>query len=161
MIRIVKALLVLSIGLQALFYALGNIANIEAAHQALAYVLSGADQAVYPETLFFYVTSPALHWAALVIVLILEFAVAFFGLKGGWDLFRARRAPAEAFHAAKSAGVMAAALALLTWLGIFMVWGGAFFQMWQTEVGTGSLEGAFMYAAISALVMLFVCLTDD
>ena len=32
---------------------------------------------------------------------------------------------------------LAAAIALLTWLGLFMTFGGAFFQMWQTEIGNG------------------------
>lgn len=161
MIRIVKALLVLSIGLQALFYALQNVANLAVAHQTLGYVLSGTDHAVYTETLFFTSANPGLHWAALIIVLILEFSVGFFGIKGGWDLFRARSASAEAFQAAKWAGIMAAGLALLTWFGVFMTWGGAFFQMWQTQIGTGSLEGAFMIAIASAIVILFVCHTPD
>lgn len=161
MIRIVKALLVLSIGLHALFYVLQNLANLEAAHGAMAYVMSNADHAVYQNTLFFYVTNPALQWVALSIVFALEFAVGILGIKGGWDLFRARNAPAAEFRAAKRAGIMAAGLALFVWFGVFMTWGGAFFQMWQTQVGTGSLEGAFMYAVISVVVILFVCHTDD
>lgn len=28
--------------------------------------------------------------------------------------------------------------------------------LWQTQVGTGSFEGAFVYGATSALVLLFV-----
>lgn len=161
MIRILKSLLVLSIGLHALFYVLQNLANLDAAVGALAYVFSDADQTNYPNTLFFYLTDPVFAWIAAFAVFALEFAVAFFGIKGGWDLFRARNRPAEAFHEAKRAGVVAAGLALLTWFGIFMVWGGAFFQMWQTQAGLASLEGAFMFASISALVMLFVLHTPD
>ncbi len=161
MFRILKSLLVLFIGLHALFYALQNIANLSAAQAALGYVISGADQVAYPHTLFFKSASSGLHWAALILVLIGEFAVAFFGIKGGWDLFAARNGTAEQFHAAKSAGLWAAGLGLLTWFGLFMVFGGAFFQMWQNEIGDGSLRGAFYFAAISAITMLFVYLTDD
>jgi predicted small integral membrane protein len=161
MIRIIKALLVLSIGLHALFYVLQNLANLDAAVGAIGYVFSMGDHQVYPDTLFFRVTNPALHWAAAIIVFALEFAVGYFGLKGGWDLFRARSAPALEFDKAKRAGVIAAGLALLTWFGIFMTWGGAFFQMWQTEIGTGSLEGAFMYSMASVIVLLFVVHTPD
>ncbi|WP_394726959.1 DUF2165 family protein [Altererythrobacter sp. GH1-8] len=161
MIRLLKSALVLFIGLHALFYALQNIANIDAALGALAYVVSGADHEVYPATLFFKSNNPAFAWAALTLVLIGEFSVAFFGIKGGWDLFKARDASAEEFHAAKRSGVIAAGLALLVWFGFFMSFGAAFFQMWQTQVGTGSMEGAFMYAMASAITMLFVCLTDD
>lgn len=161
MFRILKSVLVLFIGLHALIYALQNIANINEAHGALVYVLSGAGHEVYPHTLFFYSDSATVAWIALALVLAGEFAVAFFGVKGGWDLFAARNAAAEQFRAAKSAGLWAAGLALLTWFGLFMTIGSAFFQMWQTEVGDGSLRGAFYFAAASAITMLFVYLTDD
>lgn len=161
MIRLLKSVLVLFIGLHALFYALQNIANLEAAHGALVYVLSGTDHEVYAATLFFKLHNPAFAWAALALVLIGEFAVAFFGIRGGWDLFRAREGSSEEFHNAKRNGIIAASIALLVWFGFFMSFGAAFFQMWQTQVGTGSMEGAFMYAVASAVTMLFVSLTDD
>ncbi len=161
MFRMLKALLVLFIGLHALIYALQNIANLNEAHAALGYVLSGADHEVYPGTLFFNVNSPAAHWAALALVIVGELAIGYFGIKGAWDMFAARDGTAEQFHTAKSAGLWAAGLALLIWFGIFMTFGAAFFQMWQTEVGSGSMEGAFMYSMASAITMLFVYLTDD
>lgn len=161
MFRVLKSLLVLLIGLHALFYALQNIANISEAHAALGYVISGVDQTAYPHTMFFKSSSSFLHWVALAAVLTGEFAVAFFGIKGGWDLFAARNRSAEEFHAAKRAGAWAAGLAILTWFGLFMTFGGAFFQMWQNEVGDGSLRGAFNFATASVLTILFVYLTDD
>ena len=50
---------------------------------------------------------------------------------------------------------------MLVWFGMFIIFGAAFFQMWQTEVGAGSMEGAFIYSMASAIVMLFAYLTDD
>lgn len=161
MFRILKSLLVLAIGLHALFYALQNIANIAEAHGALAYVVSGADHQAYPNTLFFHSSNTAFSWAAIVAVLVGEFSVAVFGLKGAWDLYSARNGTAEQFHAAKKAGLWAAGLALLTWFGLFMTFGAAFFQMWQTDLGSGSMRGAFMYSMASAITMLFVYLTED
>ena len=161
MFRILKAVLVLFIGLHALIYGLQNLANLTEAHAALGYVVSGADHKAYPNTMFFHSASSAIHWFALILVLAGEFAVAFFGIKGGWNLFAARKAPAKVFHAAKAAGLWAAGLALLTWFGLFMTFGGAFYQMWQTEIGAASLADAFHFATISAVTMLFVYLTED
>jgi hypothetical protein len=62
MLRTLKALLVLFIGLHALIYALQNIANLNEAHAALGYVFSGAEHEAYPHTLFFDVTNPAVQW---------------------------------------------------------------------------------------------------
>jgi predicted small integral membrane protein len=161
MLRLIKSLLVLFIGLHALFYALQNFANLAAAHGAMVYVMSGADHEVYPATMFFKVADSTFAWIALTLVLAGELGVAFFGLKGGWDLFQSRNASAEDFHTAKRAGVIAAGLALVVWFGLFMTVGAAFFQMWQTQAGTASMEGAFMYAMASAVTMIFVSLTDD
>lgn len=161
MFRILKSLLVLTIGVHALVYALQNVANIAAAQGAIAYVMSGADNEAYPHTMFFKTASPALAWLALACILAGEFFVAFFGIKGGWDLFSARNGTAEQFNAAKSGGLWAAGLALLTWFGLFGVFGGAFFQMWQTEAGDSSLRGAFFFALASAITMMFVSLTPD
>ena len=161
MVRFLKTLLVLFIGLHALIYALQNLANLEQAHAALGYVLSNEGHRVYPSSLFFAVTSPILHWCALWLVILGEFAVGYFGIRGAWDMFAARNDTSEQFHVAKSNGVVAAALALLVWFGFFMTFGAAFFQMWQTELGAGSMEGAFMYSMASAITMMFVYVTQD
>jgi len=52
-------------------------------------------------------------------------------------------------------------MALLTWFSLFVTIGGAFFEMWQTPMGSGSQDHAFDFAAISAITILFVYLTDD
>jgi predicted small integral membrane protein len=44
----------------------------------------------------------------------------------------------------------------LIWFGIFSAIGGAYFQMWQTELGTGALQGAFWYSMQNGLIMLVV-----
>jgi predicted small integral membrane protein len=161
MLRILKVLLVLFIGLHALIYALQNVANLEAAHTALGYVLSNADHEVYSNTMFFAVANPMVHWVALWLVIVGELAVGALGIKGAWNMFTARNDTVEQFHAAKRNGVLAAGVALLVWFGFFMTFGAAFFQMWQTEIGAGSMEGAFMYSMASAITMMFVYLTGD
>jgi predicted small integral membrane protein len=161
MLRIIKVLLVLFIGLHGLIYALQNLANLEQAHAALGYVLSNEGHEVYPNSMFFAVTNPMLHWGALWLVILGEFAIGYFGLKGAWDMFAARGDTAERFHAAKANGVIAAALALFVWFGFFMTFGAAFFQMWQTPLGGGSMEGSFMYSMASAITMMFVYVTQD
>lgn len=50
-IRILKVILVICVGLQALFYALQNIVNLEAAHAVMSVVLSMADHEYYPNPL--------------------------------------------------------------------------------------------------------------
>lgn len=161
MLRWIKIALVALVGLHALFYAAHNIANFDMMQYSLHYVMTGTDHAAYPETAFFKTGNGILIFIATAAILIGEFLIAYFGLKGAWDLFKVRKGDVAAFHLAKRNAVIAGAMALLVWFGLFMTFGAAFFQMWQTQLGGGSLQGSFYYAAMSALVILFVVKTED
>ena len=80
--------------------------------------------------------------------------------KGTLDLWKARKASAEDFSNAKSFAIPGCGLAVIIWYGIFSAIGGAYFQMWQTEVGKGVWEGAFMYSMQSGLILLIINATD-
>jgi predicted small integral membrane protein len=82
--------------------------------------------------------------------------VGALSLKGAWDLWRTRHEDASAFNSAKTFAILGAGMAMVVWFGGFVVMGGALFQMWQTQIGTGSFNGAFIYASTSALVLLFL-----
>lgn len=155
-IRILKIVLVVCVGAQALFYAIQNVANLDAAYAAVAYVMSMADHAVYPQHFAPPVSWPPLVWAALAAVIFGESLAALLCGYGALSMWRARRAAAGVFRPASQMAVLGCGVAVVVWLGLFMAVGGAWFQMWQTEGGGNSLEGAFMYAVSSALVLLFV-----
>lgn len=153
-LRVIKIGLVLSVGLQALFYGLQNIANYGAAKGFMAYVLSMSGHEAYANTFFFPLTSPALVTGLLWIVIAGELGAGLLGLYGALRMTLSLGADADRFERAKSAGILSAGLATLVWFGLFMGFAGAFFQMWQTEAGLGALEGAFMYAAISGIALI-------
>ena len=155
-IRLLKIVLVVFVGLQGWFYVAGNLANWEAGHAAVGYVLSMQGHEVYGTHIVPPVTHPALVTLAFLAIIAGEFLVGALSLAGAWQLWRARRADAAAFNEAKRFAILGAGMAVVVWFGGFIVIGGALFQMWETEVGSGSFEGAFIYAASSALVLLFV-----
>jgi predicted small integral membrane protein len=155
-IRLLKIGLVICIGLQALLYALQNVVNLDAAYGAVAYVFSMADHVVYPDHVGPPVTWAPLVWVSLAMIIVGETLVGALCFRGAWDLWRARRSDPASFAQARHYAVLGCGLALVVWIGLFMALGGAYFQMWQTEGGGNSLEGAFMYAVSSAVVLLFV-----
>lgn len=159
-IRILKVILVICVGLQALFYALQNIVNLEAAHAVMSVVLSMADHEYYPNHFGPPVTG-LLVWVALWIVILGELSAGILCLKGSFDMFRRRRDTPAVFAHSKQWAVVGCGVAVAVWLGLFMAFGGAYFQMWQTDLGIASLEGAFMYVVSSGLVMLFVNMPDE
>ena len=159
-IRLLKVVLVVCVGLQALFYALQNIVNLEAAHAVMSAVLSMANHEYYPNHFGPPVTG-VLVWVALWIVILVELLAAVLCLKGSFDMFRRRSDTPAVFAHSKQWAVLGCGVAVAVWLGLFMAVGGAYFQMWQTELGINSLEGAFMYAVSSGIVLLFVNMPDE
>lgn len=155
-----KIILVVLVGLQGLFYALENLFNLDAAHGAVAAVMSMAGQTVYPHHYAPAITSPAITWLALAVIIAGELLVAALCLRGAWGMTAALRASAEQFQRAKQSAILGCGMALIVWFGFFMVFGSAFFQMWQTELGSNSAVGAFQYAMSSGLVMIFVAMHD-
>jgi len=160
-IRLLKIVLVVCVGAQALFYAIQNVANLDAAYGAVAYVLSMGDHAVYPRHFAPAVTWSPLVWAALGVVIAGETLAGALCGYGAMSMWRARRATVESFRTASEPAILGCGVGVVVWLGLFMAIGGAWFQMWQTDGGRHSLEGAFMYAVSSAVVMLFVNQTES
>jgi predicted small integral membrane protein len=155
-IRILKIVLVLFVGLQGWFYVAGNIANWDAGLGAVAYVLGMEGHEIYGTHIFPPITNTTLVTVAFLIIISGEFLVGALSLTGAWHLWQARNGNAASFNSAKTFAILGAGMALVVWFGGFVVIGGALFQMWQTQVGTGSFNGAFIYAATSAFVLLFV-----
>ena len=160
-VRYLKIVFVALISLLCLFFAGQNIANLEACYQAFAYAMGMADHQVYPDTFFPPVQNSALIWLVLVLVITLEFAAGLLAAKGAWDLWVVRKAPAVTFNAAKTFALLGCGTGIVVWLGLFLGFGGALFQMWQTSAGALSLEGAFQYFGACAFVFLIINTADE
>jgi predicted small integral membrane protein len=160
-IRYLKITLVVIISLLCLVYASQNVANLEAAYQAFAYVTGMADHTVYPSTFGTAIHNPVLVWATLAIVILCEYAAGLLAAKGAWDLWAVRKTPAAQFNAAKTFALLGCGMGIVVWLGFFGVTAGAYFQMWQTEIGQGSLQNAFQFFGSCAIVFLIVNMADD
>lgn len=160
-LRHLKVALVVIVALEALIYAAQNVANLGAAYDTIAYVLAMADNVVYSSSIVPAMTNPALVWVALLVILTFEFGTGLVAAKGALDLWAARSAPAADFNAAKTTALLGCGLAVVTWFGLFIVIGGGAFQMWQTDIGRGSMEGAMQFAGLSGLAFLIVNAADQ
>lgn len=155
-IRYLKIILVFFVGLQALLYVTGNIANWDSAVHHVGYVLGMEGHELYTVPIFPAITHGVLVTIAFLIILTGEFLVGALSLKGAWDLWKVRKDAADAFNASKTYAVLGTGMAMVVWFGGFIVIGGALFQMWQTQLGDASFSGAFVYAVTAGVVMLFV-----
>ena len=159
-VRIIKTIFVAIIALLCLAYASQNVVNLDAAYASFAYVMSNVDHVAYPKSFMPAITSPALLWLALVLVVACEFLAGILAARGAVSMWGARNASADEFNNAKKHALAGCAMGVIVWLGFFGVFGGAFFQMWQTEIGKGSMDGAFQFFVSCAVVFIIVSKTD-
>jgi predicted small integral membrane protein len=160
-VRYLKVVFVVLIALLCLVYAGQNVANLEACYQSFAYVMSNAEHNIYPASFLQSITSPALIWLAVVVVVGCEFAAGVLSARGALAMWAARKADARVFRDAKKYALIGSGLGVVVWLGFFAVIGGAGFQMWQTAAGSASLEGAFQFSASCTLVFIILSSRDE
>ena len=161
MIRYIKIALVASVSVFCLSYALQNVVNLDAAHWFVSYTTGMEGHEKYPSHFGPAVTSPAIHWVMLWIIIALEITAGLLAAKGAIDLFMARKASAEVFNGAKTYDIAGCGIGILVWFGLFSAIGGAYFQMWQTEAGGGALANATWFSIQLAAVWLLVSQKDE
>jgi predicted small integral membrane protein len=161
MIRFLKCALALCVALMCLFYAIQNVVNLQAAFSFVALMAGMEGHVAYPESFGFAVSSPALIWLILWIIILTEFAAGFCAAKGAWDMWAARSADAATFNSSKRLGILGAGLGVIIWFGYFHAVGGAFFQMWQIEAGGGPLNNAAQFATMCGIVMIYLSMQDE
>lgn len=161
MIRYIKIAMIASVSIFCLAYALQNIVNLESAHWFVSYTTSMEGHEKYASHFGPAITSPALHWVLLWIIIALEISAGLLAAKGAFDLFRARNASAEDFQSAKTYGIAGCGVGILIWFGLFSAIGGAYFQMWQTDAGGSALGNATLFSIQLALVWMLVSQKDE
>lgn len=160
MTRITKIAAALFIGIIGALFFLDNLVNLNTAYSTVSYVVSGTDQPYY-KILGPTVSSTWLTYTALFVIMAGELAVGVLGLLGAARMIQARSGSQEDFIASKSMAVAAGAMGMLVWYGFFVVVGEGYFHMWQTEIGLGSVEGAFRYGSVCAVLMFYISMKND
>jgi len=160
-IRLLKIAMAKIVAGLALFYALQNMMNLDAAYGAFTYVMSMTDVSVYGNSFGPAITSPTLVWLAVILIVGAEFLAGILAAHGAWDMWKARKGSDAEFAASKTRAILGAGVGVVVWFGFFGVVGGAYFQMWQTELGSSSLSGAFQYAVTCAVALIYLSMKDE
>ena len=160
MTRITKIASAGFIGAIGLLFFFGNLFNLDTAYSVVSFVVSGAEQPYY-KILGPTVSASWLTWLALATIMAGELGVGILGVWGTFELITNRTGSSDEFNAAKAKAIAGGALGMLVWYGFFVVLGEGYFHMWQTEIGLGSVEGAFRYGTVCAVLMLYIKSRDE
>ena len=156
LLRYLKIVLAIFVALFCLFYATQNLVNLKAGYGFVGLMTSMEGHVAYPNHFGPSVTAPVLVWTMFGLIVALELAAGFCALRGAWDLWKARTASPDTFNNAKTYALFACGLGVVIWFGIFSAFGGAYFQMWQTEAGEGPLIHASFFSIQMAVLFLLI-----
>ena len=153
--RIAKIAMVASLALFAFVVTFDNITDYDTNFEFVRHVLSM--DAISPGSTLLYrrVMSPALwnfaYWLIIIGEGITSLALGIAALA----LLRHLRSDGARFNRAKRFVFIGATLGFLVWFFGFMVVGGEWFQMWQSQKWNGQ-QGAFRFYLTILAVLIFV-----
>jgi len=154
-VRSCKIFLVASVGILALLIGVNNIFDYGPNYEVVQHIM--AMDTIPPGSALMWraVTSPALHHLLYWFIIAAELAAGALCLVGAHRLWRALRADAWSFHAAKDVATLGLVTAFSLYFLGFMAVGGEWFQMWRSN-GFNEQEPAFRFIGSVGLVLLFL-----
>lgn len=158
--RYTKAFMILGLAAFGLLVGIDNIIDYPSNDAFVQHVLSM--DTVFPDNALKWraITAPGLQTAAYVAIIASQIAMGLCFLFCAARLFMAARKSAAAFQRAKTLGIVGAALAFAIWFIGFMVIGGEWFSMWQSQQWNGQ-QGAFHFYMTALAVLIFLMQPDS
>lgn len=159
LVRAAKLLGLAGIALHMTLAALGNVLDYDANWAFVQHVLAMDTTFHSPALMGRAITDPRIQTAAYLAIIAAETAGAVLLWSGAAVLWRARRADADRFHAAKGLAQFALMWCFALWVIGFLAIGGEWFAMWQSGAWNGQ-PGATRFATVTGIVMLFLAIRE-
>jgi predicted small integral membrane protein len=159
-IRLAKAALVASAAVFLLLVVFNNLTDYGSNFAFVRHVLSM--DTTFPDNRLMWraLTSPAVHHAFYAAIILWELVAGGLLAAAAVGMWRARRGPVVVWRRTVALAVAGLTLSLLQWLIAFIIVGGEWFLMWQSNVWNGQTAAGRMFA-IFALILLFVNQRDE
>jgi len=159
MMRLTKVAAVAALAAFALLVAYNNVVDYDSNYQFVRHVLSM--DTIFPDSVLRSraIDSETIWRAAYALIIAAEALTGFLLALGAVMLLTRLRASANVFNHAKRWAVAGLTLGFLLWCFGFIVIGGEYFAMWQSNMWNG-VEGAFRFVTIILGVLIFVSLPD-
>jgi predicted small integral membrane protein len=153
-VRISQTLLVLGVALFATLVVWNNLTDYGSNLAYVRHVLSMDTTFPGNHGLWRRIESDPVHHLAYALIIASEAAIAALCWLGGYRMWRTRSADAE-FERARRIAVAGLTGGVLLWFVGFIVIGGEWFLMWQSEKWDAR-PAATMFAVIISLVLIYV-----
>ena len=159
LIRLSKIALVLSVAFFLFLVVLNNITDYGSNMLFVENVLGMTTVFEGNQLLWRAITSPAIHTAFYISIILWEAVAMVLCIYGAFKLFRVLKGTKHAFESAKQIAVAGLVLSMLQWFVAFITVGGEWFTMWQSEIWNGQ-DAAFRMFACLGIVLIFLYLPE-
>jgi len=159
LIRLSKISLVLSVAFFLFLVVLNNITDYGSNFLFVENVLGMTTVFEGNELMWRAITSPAIHTAFYISIILWEAVAMVLCAFGGYKLLRALKSSKSSFEASKQCAVAGLVLSLLQWFIAFITVGGEWFTMWQSSIWNGQ-DAAFRMFACIGIILLFLYLPE-
>jgi len=159
MLRLAKVAGVAALAAFALIVAYNNVVDYDSNYQFVRHVLSM--DTIFPDSVLRSraIDSETIWRVAYALIIATEALTGLLLALGAVMLFSRLRASANAFNHAKRWAVAGLTLGFALWFFGFIVVGGEYFAMWQSNLWNG-VEGAFRFVTMILGVSILVSLPD-
>src|SRR5215471_13057444 len=115
LLRLMKAISVISIVIMAAVIAFGNITDYSTNYQFVEHVLKMDTTFNNSHIHYRSINSIFAFNAFYIAIILMEIIMAFFCLKGSWLLFKNLKSNAETFHASKNWAIAGVVVGIIIW----------------------------------------------
>jgi len=159
MMRLAKVVAVATLAAFALIVAYNNVVDYDSNYQFVRHVLSM--DTIFPDSVLRSraIDNETMWRVAYALIIATEALIGFLLALGAVMLLGRLRASAKLFNDAKLSAVAGLTLGFALWFFGFIVIGGEYFAMWQSNMWNG-VEGAFRFVTMILGVLIFVSLPD-
>ena len=161
MLRTVKVMLILTVGIWGLIGAFGNLSNW---HGVIESVTKTTSMSTWQggELDWRATSNPMVIYVGAAMIPAAKMLFGMFCVTGAWRMWSAKSAGGLAFERAKGLALAGCGIALLMLFAGWIVIADTWFQGWRSETLRHSALGtASRYAGFVGLIALFVAARDD
>jgi predicted small integral membrane protein len=159
-VRLSKVILCLCLAAFAFLVTFGNITDYGSNFAFVQHVLSM--DTTFPGNKLMYraITSEPLWHAAYWVIILGEGVTCLLFFTGALHLWQARHQTGTGFNHAKRFAIIGSTMGFLVWFFGFMVVGGEWFAMWQSQTWNGQ-DAAFKFYVAILGVLIYVNQPDS
>jgi predicted small integral membrane protein len=159
-IRISKLVLIFSFSFYLLLVVFNNITDYNSNFQFVRHVLMMDTTFPGNNGMWRAVNSEILHHVFYSAIIITESAASLFGFIGCFKMFNTLKSDTASFNDSKKPAVISLLISFVLWFIGFIVIGGEWFLMWQSDKWNG-INAAFRITVIVLLILLFILKKDE